>query len=295
MKSTSKTLVFFGTEDFSLVSLRHLVDVGYNVVAVVTKPDSKKGRGHRLSTSKVKDFATERGIPVWQPENLGDIEDDISNLDNPAGVLVSYGRIIPKSIIDLFTPGIINVHPSLLPHYRGPSPIEAAIKNGDKTTGVSIMKLSPDMDAGPLYAQEALRLQDHETQPELHDKLGAMGAKLLAKTLPDILNGKIKPTEQDHTQATYCQLLTKNDSELNPKTMGAFECERKIRAHLTYPKSRLYLYGQSRIITKAHVSRHARTALDFLCQDGAYLCIDELIGPSGRRMTARDFINGYVR
>ena len=142
------SIVFFGTEDFSLVALEALVEAGFPVEVVVTKPDMPKGRGHVLTEPLVKTFAKKHGIQVWQPAKLNDINDDIAKLNNPIGVLVSFGKIIPQKTLDLFTPGIINVHPSLLPKYRGPSPIEAAILMGDQETGVSIMRLSAQMDAG---------------------------------------------------------------------------------------------------------------------------------------------------
>ena len=167
----SKTIVFFGTEEFSAVSLRRLIDDGFSIPAVITKPDSKKGRGKKMVPSAVKILAEEYKIPVWQPRKLADIVSDIKSLDDPIGVLVSYGKIIPQSVIDLFSPGIVNVHPSLLPKYRGPSPIETAILNGDDKTGISIMQLSADMDAGPVYDQLEVGLDGNETAPQLEEKL----------------------------------------------------------------------------------------------------------------------------
>ena len=152
-------IVFFGTEDFSLYSLRALVEAGFNIVAVITKLDSRRGRSNKLVQPAVKQFASQHHIPVWQPNRLKDIISDIKNITpQPTGVLVSYGKIIPQTIIDLFHPGVINVHPSLLPKYRGPSPIESAIANRDKNTGVTIMRLEQAMDAGPIYYQEAYPL-----------------------------------------------------------------------------------------------------------------------------------------
>ena len=155
--TSRQPIVFFGTEDFSLYSLRALVEAGFNIVAVITKPDSRRGRSNKLIQPAVKQFASQHHIPVWQPKRLKDIISDIKNITpQPTGVLVSYGKIIPQTIIDLFQPGIINVHPSLLPKYRGPSPIESAIANRDKITGVTIMQLEQAMDAGPIYHQQKL-------------------------------------------------------------------------------------------------------------------------------------------
>ena len=292
VQATPQPLIFFGTEDFSLQSLESLVDAGYRVAAVVTKPDSRKGRGQKLVPPAVKTFAESHGIPVWQPTKLADITPDITALQPVAGVLVSYGKIIPQSIIDLFTPGIINVHPSLLPRYRGPSPIESAIKNGDETTGVTIMQLSAEMDAGPVYDQTVHQLTGHETRPDLYETLGQTGNQLLLELLPAILNGSRTPTPQDDTVATYCQLLQKSDARLDPKQLTAPEAERHIRAHLGFPKSKLTLDGHDCIITAAHVSP-TKTPPAVACRGGAYLCIDELIAPSGRTMRGADFIRGY--
>lgn len=293
MKVTSNPIVFFGTEDFSVDSLSALIEAGFDIRAVVTKADSKKGRGQKLTPPKVKALATKRGIPVWQPSDLQDIVDDIRALQPVTGVLVSFGRIVPKAIIDLFTPAIVNVHPSLLPAYRGPSPIESAIANGDDETGVSIMSLSPSMDAGPVYHQTIFSLSGQETQPQLYKDLAKLGAAQLVKILPDIIDGTLSPREQDDDLATYCHLLKKSDAIIKPEQLTAAQAERSVRAHLAYPKTKTTALGRDIIIAKASVATQKKTPLDLLCRDGAFLSIDELIAPSGRKMTAADFLRGY--
>ena len=287
-------IVFFGTEDFSLYSLRALVEAGFNIAAVITKPDSRRGRSNKLIQPAVKQFASQHHIPVWQPNRLKDIISDIKNITpQPTGVLVSYGKIIPQTIIDLFQPGIINVHPSLLPKYRGPSPIESAIANRDKITGVTIMQLEQAMDAGPIYHQETYPLDFTETQPELYQTLGQLGAKLLTQKLPDIISGILQPTPQDGSRATYCSLLSKDDSRLDPQQLTADQVEAKIRAHLTYRRSRLKIGQYDLIITKACITQKPETPLDIKCTDGKYLSIDELIAPSGKTISAEAFLRGY--
>lgn len=289
-----KKIVFFGTDDFSLFALNALIDYGFNIVAVVTKPDSKSGRGQILTSPAVKTFALEHDIIVWQPSNISEINDKIKQLgDDIAGILVSYGKIIPESTINLFNPGIINVHPSLLPQYRGPSPIESAIENGDKQTGVSIMKLTDEMDAGPVYGFVIHELSGQETRPDLYKTLAQAGAMTLISLLPAILDGSLQPTLQDDSKATYCKLLEKDDSWLKADKLTASEAERFVRAHLEYPKTKIEVLGHKIIITKAHILNEHKTALDVLCHDKKYLSIDELIAPSGRLMTATDFLNGY--
>lgn len=290
----SPKILFFGTEDFSLIALRGLIEAGYDIVAVVTKPDSKKGRGQQLTKPAVKVLAEQHGIPVWQPHVLRDIENDIKLLQPVTAVLVSYGKIVPQSLIDLFTPGIINVHPSLLPKYRGPSPIESAILHGDDETGVTIMQLSAAMDAGPIYGSVRLPLTKNETRPELYDVLAKMGTDLLLNLLPNIISGELQPVAQDDAAASYCNLLQKSDAHLAPQTMTTIQAERHIRAHLGFPKSKLEVEGHDCIITKAHVSEQQNTPLDIQFKDGAFLSVDELIGPSGKTMDADSFIRGYL-
>lgn len=294
MKKTSHKIVFFGTDDFSLETLRALIQADYKICAVITKPDSKSGRGQKLTMPSVKKLALENKIPVLQPVKLSDIQHDIKRLGkNIAGVLVSYGRIIPDSIITLFTPGIINVHPSLLPNYRGPTPIESAIANGDNETGVSIIKLTKSMDAGPIYFQMRCKLNGDETQPGLYKTLAKIGAKLITEKLPDILDGSLKPVEQNNINTSYCMTLSKQDSLVNLSDLTSLTAERLIRAHLDFPRTKLNILGKTIIITKAHVGDEDQSPIDILCIDNRYLVIDELIAPSGKKMSAKDFINGY--
>ena len=286
-------IIFFGTEAFSADALRALIASNFNVVAVVTKPDQPKGRGHKLTEPLVKTIAREHDIPVWQPTKLADVAEQITSLQPVAGVLVSYGKIIPQSIIDLFTPGIINVHPSLLPRYRGPSPIEAAIMHRDNQTGVTIMQLSAAMDAGPIYAQHIIPLDHTETKPALYATLSRIGNQLLVDTLPDILSGALTPTPQNDADATYCSLLSKQDGLLDPADLTAVQAETRVRAFLGFPRTRLPLGDQTLIITRAHVSKTAETPLSVQFSDGNYLIPNELIAPSGKTMPAEAFLRGH--
>ncbi len=291
--TSSKTILFFGTDEFSALSLRELIAKGFTIGAVITKPDARKGRGQRSIEPIVKTIAKEHGIAVWQPVNTEELINYIRTVKDPMGVLVSYGRIIPQSVIDLFNPGIINVHPSLLPLYRGPSPIEAAILNGDTVTGVTIMQLSKEMDAGPIYSQVTVGLSDTETTPELERQLGEVGAQELSLILPSIINGSLVPVSQDESVASYCQLLKKEDSTPDFPTLSAEQAERRVRAYLAFPKTKATILAHQIVITKAHIVNHAETALDIACADGRFLRVEELIGPSGRSMNAKAFLNGY--
>jgi len=290
---TSLPIIFFGSEEFSLYSLTALVDVGFEIVAVVTKPDTERGRGHKLTEPAVKQYAKQHNIAVWQPTSLHELLPLIEPYKPVAGVLVSYGRIIPDSILESFTPGIINLHPSLLPKYRGPSPIESAIANRDNKTGVTIMKLVKQMDAGPSYAQFPYALDGTETRPELYETLGMLGAHVLVVTLPDIFDGNIMPTDQHADDASYCSILTREDTYLDFSKLTPGEAEARIRAHLGFPRSRVKIGSYDLIILKAHGVMTKKTPLDIECSNGAFLSLDVVIAPSGRSMTAEEFLRGY--
>jgi methionyl-tRNA formyltransferase len=294
MMNQSKTVVFFGTDAFSAPALQGLIEAGYSIGAVVTKPDSKQGRGQQLTAPLVKQIALEHNIPVLQPTNLLDIADDIKKLGDVVGVLVSYGKIIPQSIIDLFTPGIINVHPSLLPKYRGSTPIETAIANGDSMTGISIMQLVAKMDAGPVYGYTNVELNGTETQAELYTSMAEESTNVLLKILPGILDGSCTTLPQDEKNATYTKQLSKVDAVISQSDHTAEEAERLIRAHLIFPKTKMTIAGHQVVVTKAHVSDSEPSALTLPFASNTYLVIDELIAPSGRTMSGKDFLNGYA-
>lgn len=295
MMNTSKTVIFFGTEDFSAAALQALITAGYPVVAVITKPDTFRGRSRtQLVEPPVKVIAKRHNIEVWQPNKLADIAHEIESLRPVAGVLSAYGKIIPASILELFEPGIINIHPSLLPKYRGPSPIESAIANGDAVTGVTLMQLAPKMDAGPLYAQQTITLDGTETRPELYDQLGRAGAELLLENLGQILDGLRHPIAQEDEHASYTSLLTKDQALLHPDELTAEEAERLVRAHLGYPKTKVAIGGREIVVLKSHVTDDAATLLDVPFKNGTYLSIDELIAPSGRTVSKQAYLNGYA-
>lgn len=292
----SSKLVFFGTEDFSLPSLKALVEHGFNVVAVVTKPDSPRGRSGQLVAPVVKSYAESKNIPVYQPLKLSDIHAELISLSPNAAVLVSYGKLLPQRTLDVFNPiGVINVHPSLLPKYRGPAPIEAAIVNGDKTTGISIMRLTAGMDEGPIFAQTTIPLDGTETKPALTASLANAGATFLAETLPSILSGQLLPTPQQNDDVSYTSLLTKDLGILEPLTDDAYALERKVRAYLTFPKTRLKIKNTDVIVTSAKVvPEYDAAPLVIRCTNNTYLEVRELIAPSGKSMSGEAFLRGYA-
>lgn len=249
-KLTDHPIIFFGTEDFSVVSLERLIKDNYAIAAVVTKPDMKKGRGQQLAEPRVKTIATTHDIDVWQPQKLDEIIDKVKAIQPVVGVLVSYGKIIPQQIIDLFEPGIINVHPSLLPKYRGPSPIETALLNGDEETGVTLMQLSAKMDAGPLYEQRKISIDEADTKDYTTARLAAIGAGMLSECLPEIVAGERVPTPQDDAQASYCHLIRKEDGIID-WNKSVHKLEREIDVYRGWPGSYTELNGVKLIITSA--------------------------------------------
>ena len=229
MSKLSEKIIFFGTSEFAVPALEILVKEGYEIIAVVTNPDELVGRKKVLTPPPIKIAAQNLGLNILQFPSL-----KIENLklkipDADVGVVAAYGKIIPKEIIDAFKYGILNVHPSLLPKYRGPTPIQTTILDGEKKTGVTIIKIDEETDHGPVLGSKAWGMGSSEKYKELETKLAKFGAELLTKVLPDYLAGKITPQLQDHSLATFTKKFAREDAKINwNKT--AKEIDRQIRA-----------------------------------------------------------------
>jgi methionyl-tRNA formyltransferase len=293
-----KKLVFFGNERLATgvstdaPTLRALVKAGYELGAVVSS------RSEGISRSKrgleIGAVAHAYHIPVIFSDKLDEIAGRLRKLDADAAILVAYGQIIPQSIIDIFPKGIINIHPSLLPKYRGPTPVETVILDGVSETGVSLMSLSAGMDAGPVYMQAKLALSGAETKPGLAKKLLNLGTDLLIDSLEAILDGTLEPIPQDSSAASYSKLLDKKDGWINFDE-PAEQIERKVRAYLGFPKTSAKILGNEIIITKARVAKNADDGQLVVKAKPGFLEIQELIGPSGRTMSGADYIRGYKK
>ncbi|MBP9827932.1 methionyl-tRNA formyltransferase [Patescibacteria group bacterium] len=231
-------VLYFGTPAFSAAFLEALInDTAFDVVGVVCQPDEPQGRKKIITPPPTKVLAQERGVPViLQPTKLKEetFLKTVTDLKADLFVIVAYGRILPNAILNQPSLGTVNVHPSLLPLWRGPSPMQAAIANRDTQTGISIMKIDDQMDHGPLLAQITLPLTGKETTPDLTATVIERGAPLLVETLKDYIDGKITPVEQNHDQATYCKLLTKEDGRFNPE-LSAEATEAAWRAYQPWP------------------------------------------------------------
>lgn len=287
----SKTILFFGSGPVAAASLASLAK-HFDVELVVTKAVP----AHHKGVAPVEELAKKIKLPLLFANTKKELDELIATqaFKSTVGVIVDYGVIVSQEVIDRFPLGIINSHFSLLPQWRGADPITFSILSGQEKTGVSLMVIEPTLDTGKLITQKVLPIAPDDTTPSLTDKLVALSNDLLAEYLPRYIDGEITPKNQPHPdRVTFSRKLTKDDSILDFKK-SAPELEREIRAFTGWPKSRMTLLGQDVVITKAHVSKTAETKLDILSGDGQYLSIDELIGPSGRKMDARSFLNGYA-
>ncbi len=211
-------IIFIGTPEFGAIVLDGLVNNGYGPILVATAPDKPVGRKAVLTPPPVKLLAEKYKIPALQPEKIENCKLKIENLKPDLGITAAYGKIIPKDILDIPKSGFINIHPSLLPKYRGPSPIQTAILNGDKETGVSIILMDEKMDSGPIVAMSNVKCQmSNVTHKELEKKLANLGTELLLKTIPRWLKGEIKPIPQDESKATYTKIFKKDDGKIDWK------------------------------------------------------------------------------
>jgi len=299
----SARLVFMGSPEFAVPSLHALAGAGHDIALAVTQPDRPAGRGGRLQPPPVKRAAMELGIGVFQPDSLRDSDVQATLRDAQADVFVvaAYGKILPQAVLDIPRRGCVNVHASLLPRWRGPSPVVAAILAGDPVTGVSIMELVRKMDAGPVISRVAIPVGERETAGELEGRLAGAGAAELVRVLPGWLAGELAAEPQDESLATYCHILRKEDGWLR-REMSAAEAERAVRAYNPWPGA-FVMAGELRLsIWRAGVLSESppaapgamglvarRPAIAF--RDG-WLMLEEVQKPGGKRLTSEQYLAG---
>jgi methionyl-tRNA formyltransferase len=243
--------VFFGGEPLSVPALEKLYKNGMAPKVIICNPDKPAGRNLEITPPPTKTWAIEHNVPVLQPEKLDEsFIKELKSFGCDFGVVVSYGKIIPKEIVNFTKLGLINMHPSLLPIYRGPAPIVAPILNGDNETGVTIIKIDEEMDHGPILAQEKINLNGSEFIQDLEKTLANLGGDLLARTLPQYAAGNIEIKKQDHSQATYVKKMIKANGEIDLRD-DALKNWRKFRAYHTWPRTFFFKDGKRIIITKA--------------------------------------------
>ena len=299
-------IVFMGTPDFAAASLQKLLDEKFNVVGVFTQPDKPKGRGMEMCFSPVKELALAHGLPVYQPEKMRDgiAYEQIKALAPDILVVVAYGRILPDNILALPKYGAVNVHGSLLPRYRGAAPIQWAVLNGDKSTGVSTMYLASEMDTGDVIYTAETEIGEFETSGELFDRLMIMGADLLAKTLRDIESGIAPRTPQDHSKASYVSQLDKSicpiDWNKSPRAVVKW-----IYGLQPWPVATMELEGAVYRVFAAEYTQNrtdkqpgqvvstGKQGIEIACAEGQTLMITELQAPGKKRMKAADFLRGH--
>ncbi len=262
-------IAFFGTPRLAQIVLEKLIDSPYKPQLVVTAPDAKTGRGQEVKSSPVKQTAIDNRIDVLQPAKLTTLD---ATFD--LAILIAYGKILPQKILDIPKFGFINIHPSLLPKYRGPSPVQTAILEGEEKTGVSIILLDREVDHGPILAQKEVEIEDTDNHLSLNEKLALTGAEVLLEILPDYIEGKLKPAAQNDKLATITEHIAKQNGEIdlqNPPDKKTLD--RMIRAYHPWPGVWTKLDGK---------------IIKFLPNG--------LIQPEGKRkMTKKEFLNGYPK
>ncbi|MFY9457327.1 MAG: methionyl-tRNA formyltransferase [Candidatus Spechtbacterales bacterium] len=247
-------IVFFGTPEFAKIILERLIQKGYKPISVVTQPDQPVGRKQIMTPPPVKVLAEQKKIPVMQPEKLDKaVIRKLQTTNYQLAIVAAYGKIIPKKILGIPKYGALNVHPSLLPRWRGPSPIQYAILNGDKETGVTIMLMDEEIDHGDIVSSIRYQVSREETAGELSQKLAEIGADLLIDTIPKWVAGEIQPEAQDHKKASYSKILTKEDGHIDwAKSAEEIECQ--IRAFTPWPGSFTFWNNKRLNIVNGNVS-----------------------------------------
>jgi methionyl-tRNA formyltransferase len=301
-------VVFMGSPEFALPSLQSLMSNQYDITAVYTQPDKPAGRGRQMVACPVKEFAVSRNMRVVQPETFRDTQQVglLAGLQPDIIVVAAYGKILPQAVLDIPRYRCVNVHPSLLPRYRGPSPVAAAILNGDPVTGVSIMLVERKVDSGPVLSRREMAVEEQDTTGSLTTKLAAMGAALLVETLPAWVEGRITPAVQDDALATHTTMETKEDGRLDWHK-PAVRLWRQVRAYQPWPGSFFAWKGEDiRVLSAVPLASPAGEApgrVVALPRGGparvAVATADGLLGlvelhPQGKRaMPAVDFMAGH--
>jgi methionyl-tRNA formyltransferase len=298
-------IVFFGTPSFALPTLRGLLERSDEVVGVVTQPDREKGRGRKVVVSPVKELAFQQGLTLLQPEKVKEesFQEVARGLKPDLFVVVAYGQILPKSLLNIPKYGAVNVHASLLPRYRGAAPVAWAILKGEKVTGVTTMVMDEGMDTGDILLQTEVPISDEETCETLHDRLALLGAQLLLKTLENMEKGNVRPIPQDPSKATYAPPLKKEDGHIDWKREAA-EIDRQVRAFNPWPGAftkwgdRLLRIYRGRIRERTPAGKAGGVVWvgsDFIeVETGkdSYL-IAEVQLEGRKKMTVREFLSGH--
>ena len=307
-------IVFMGTPDFAEESLKAIYEANYEIIGVVTNPDKPKGRGMKMVASPVKEFATKQNLKIFQPQKVRNNEEFISEIKelNPDVIcVVAYGKILPKEILEIPKLGCINVHASLLPKYRGAAPIQWAVLNGDKTTGITTMYMDEGMDTGDMILKEEVTIGEDETTGELWDRLSKLGGELLVKTLKNIENGTVTRTKQEG-EFSMAPMLSKEMAKINWEEQTAEQIKNLVRGLNPIMGAYTFLNGKKIKFWKVDVAESTEImvggSMDFM-RDGTVIVSDkkdgifiktkegilkviEIQGENAKRMTIQEFLRG---
>ena len=300
-------ILFMGTPDFAVASLKRLVEDGHELCGVFTQPDKPKNRGHKLTPSPVKEYALSQGLEVYQPLKMRDGEafSIVERLAPELIVVAAYGKILPEDILNFPQYGSINVHSSLLPKYRGAAPINWAILDGEEETGVSIMYMAKELDAGDVILQKTTPIDPREDALTLTTRLAELGAEALSETVAALQNGTASRTPQDGSKMTYASMLTKEMSPVDwTRSAHAVSCQ--IRGLIPWPCAttdvisgepiKLYAAEETGADTSAQpgtIVAAGKAGIDIACGDGKVLRLTELQAQGGKRMTAAAYLLGH--
>jgi len=306
MVDARQRVAFFGTPRFAVPSLHRLIQSPHHVVGVVTQPDRPRGRGQKVTDAPVKTVAAAHGIPVYQPARLRDPEvaETLSRWELDLALVAAYGKIIPETLLRIPRLGMINVHASLLPRYRGAAPVQRAIIDGVPLTGVTIMRMVPALDAGGMFAQATRPVGPDETSDVVEQDLAELGAELLLEVIEDLVAGRAVEEPQDDHLSTYAPKVTK-DEGLIDWTLPALAIHNRVRGLYPWPHAYTYLDGERLILLRTHVAADAGNqppgtvvdvtggVIQVATGQSGRLVIDEL-QPQGRRgMKAREYLAGH--
>ena len=300
-------IIFMGTPDFSVGTLEALVEAGHEVCLVVSQPDKPKGRGKEMQPTPVKEAAMKHGIPVYQPKKIRDPEcvEELRKYNADVMVVIAFGQIIPKAILDMPKYGCLNIHASLLPKYRGAAPIQQAVIDGEKESGVTIMKMGVGLDTGDMISQAVVPLAEDETGGSLFDKLAEEGAELLIRTIPSIVDGTAVYTKQPEESPTPYAAMISKKMGLMDFTKSATELERLVRGMNPWPSAYTFLNGKTLKVWKCSVEsgncgKEAPGTITGVDKKGIHvacgtdkLVLEEVQLEGKKRMETDAFLRGY--
>ena len=283
-------IIFIGTSEFAVPALKALIKDKYNISTIITSPDKPIGRKQEIVHSPIKQTALEYNLPILQPGKILSIKQEILDLKPDLIIVSSYGQIIPKEILDIPSLKCLNIHPSLLPKYRGPSPIQTTILNGDGITGITIMLMDEKMDHGSIVSQIKIDIKPDENYQTLEKRLSQESSEFLIKTLPQYLNNELEPKEQDESEATYTEILKREDGQIDIKK-SAQEIEKKIKAFYPWPGTWMYLNEKRIKILKA---KSVKNKTEATIETGKDFLLLEIVQPEGKKqMTGEEFFRGH--